>query len=106
MVHGTIQTYTGTGSIAMNNNVSTLQYNPASVNATATITLPQTSGGTGSVINIVFGGTITSGNPVVTTLSWAPGLGNTLVASNLPTTANAGDSVSFQKIANYWYQIH
>lgn len=106
VVHGSIQSYTSTGSVSINDNVSTLQYNPASVNATATITLPATSGGSGSIVTIVFGGTITSGNPVVTTLSWAAGSGNTLVASNLPTTANAGDSVSFQKIGAFWYQIN
>lgn len=106
VVHGSIQAYTSTGSVSINDNVSTLQYNPASVNATATITLPATSGGSGSIVTVVFGGTITSGNPVVTTLTWAAGSGNTLVASNLPATANAGDSVSFEKIGTYWYQIN
>ena len=104
VVYGSTQTYTSTGSVTMNNNVSTLQYDPASVNATATITLPATSGGTGSEILIVFGGTITSGNPVVTALTIAPGSGNTIVDSNAPTTANAGDSLRYKKIGNYWYR--
>ena len=106
VVFGSIQTYTSTGSVTMNNNVSTLVYDPASVNATATITLPTTSGGSGSTITIVFGGTITSGNPVVTALTIAPGSGNTIVDSNVPTTANAGDSLSYRKIGAYWYRVY
>lgn len=106
VVHGSIQTYNGTGSVTIADNVSTLQYDPSSVNATATITLPASSGGTGSILTVVFGGNVPSTGAVVTTLSWAPGSGNTIVASSLPTTANSGDSVSFQKIGNYWYQIH
>lgn len=98
------QSYTSTGSVSINDNVSGLVYNPASVNATATITLPATSGGTGSNITIVFGGTITSTNPVVTALTIAPGSGNTIVDSNAPTTAVAGDSFSYHKIGNYWYR--
>lgn len=105
VVHGSIQTYTSTGSVSINDNVSTLQYNPASVNATATITLPATSGGSGSIVTIVFGGTVTSGNPVVTALTIAPGSGNTIVDSNVPTTANAGDALVYQKIGSYWYRV-
>lgn len=105
VVFGSIQTYTSTGSVTMNNNVSTLVYDPASVNATATITLPTSSGGSGSTVTILFGGTITSGNPVVTALTIAPGSGNTIVDSNIPTTALAGDSLSYRKIGAYWYRI-
>ena len=104
VVSGSIQSYTSTGSVTMNNNIATLQYNPASVNATATITLPATSGGTGSRVTIVFGGTITSGNPVVTALTIAPNTGNTIVDSNPPTTANAGDVLEYIKIGAYWYR--
>lgn len=99
------QTYTGSGNVTMNNNVSGLVYNPASVNANATITLPTTSGGTGSNVTIVFGGTITSTNPVVTNLTIDPGSGNTIVDSSAPIAAIAGDSLTYHKEGAFWYRV-
>ena len=47
---------------------------------------------------------LTSGNPVVTALTIAPNTGNTIVDSNPPTTANAGDVLEYIKIGAYWYR--
>ena len=98
-----IQTITATATI--NNSTTTLLVNPATVVSSLSITFcaaPYQN----QIIRIVFGGTITSGNQVVTTLSILPNSGQSVVRKFPSVEAFAGDFLAFQYINTNWYQIN
>lgn len=80
-----------------------LFYDPASVEATATIVLPSAPVN-GQESTIYFGGTITTGNPVVTLLTVDPGANS--IIGNVPPGADAGVVLKFKyRLANTtWYR--
>lgn len=98
-----IQTITATATI--NNSTTTLLVNPATVVSSLSITLCAAPY-QGQIIRIVFGGTITSGNKVVTTLSILPNSGQSIVRVFPSVEAFAGDFIAFQYINTNWYQIN
>lgn len=85
-------------------NTFTYLYNPASLQATATITLPLTPID-GQILHVVFGGTITSG-AVVTTLTLAVGIYGINVGT-AATTGTVEQPLTFQFVASLskWYLI-
>lgn len=85
------QTVTSGATSTISNNTSNYIYNPASVAASLTITMPAAPTD-GQFIYISFGGTIAAGSPVVTALSIAANTGYTLYQALTPTTANGGDT--------------
>lgn len=98
-----IQTITATATI--NNSTTTLLVNPATVVSSLSITFCAAPYQT-QIIRIVFGGTITSGNQVVTTLSILPNSGQSVVRKFPSVEAFAGDFLAFQYINTNWYQIN
>ena len=98
-----IQTITATATI--NNSTTTLLVNPATVVSSLSITFCAAPYQT-QIIRIVFGGTITSGNQVVTTLSILPNSGQSVVRVFPSVEAFAGDFLAFQYINTNWYQIN
>jgi hypothetical protein len=91
------------GGHAMAAGYAGLFYDPASVEATATIVLPSTPVN-GQETTIYFGGTITTGNPVVTALTVDPGTNS--IVGNVPPGADAGVVLKFKyRTANTtWYR--
>jgi len=84
------QVVTGVGTSTIADNTNTYIYNPATVTASFTISMP-VAPVDGQWIYIAFGGTIDPGDPVVTSLAIAPNVGYTLYEGITPTTANGGD---------------
>ena len=72
------QTYTSGATLTIANGNNYVYVNPSSVQAALSITLPTTWHNSKNVY-IVFGGTIASGNPVITSFSMVAGSGQTLV---------------------------
>jgi hypothetical protein len=105
----TVQTYTSGTTLTQSASTNYIQVNPASVQAALTITT-LASGGTWHTSNdlyIVFGGTVTSGNPVITSFTFTAGSGLTVVDAAAPSAilANAGDVFHYHKIGTILYRI-
>lgn len=96
------QTYTTGTTVTVSNATTTLYVDPTVAQSTLTITLPA-SPSDGQIIYLAFGGTIKSGI-MINTLTISPNTGQTILASSLPTQANAGDVFGFQyKASNTSY---
>lgn len=82
-----------------------LTVNPSSLLASLTITLPAVPIN-GQLVEVSFGGTMTSG-AVITSLTISPNSGQTIVQASAPTTANAGDTLSYRYKTSVaiWYRI-
>lgn len=101
---------TGT-SLTIPNNTSTVlapivvYYNPSSVMTTHAITMPSAPLD-GQEVEIVGGGTITTGNPVVTTFSVTANSGQVLYQTAAPSTLNGNDKYVYKYIAgtSTWYR--
>jgi lysophospholipase L1-like esterase len=95
---------TGTSSTAASG-FTNLVFNPASVIASYTLTLPAVAA-EGQLFKIHFGGTITSGNPVVTLLTISPNSGQTLVQAVAPSSGTSGDCIIYQYNSSIstWYR--
>jgi hypothetical protein len=102
-----IQTYTGASSVTVNNTTTWLIINPSSISAAMTITLPA-SPSSGQKVEISFGGTITSGNGVVTALSISPNTGQTIIQTSSPGYVQSGDAISYRYNSSNtsWYRIN
>lgn len=100
-----VQSFTSGSTVTQNSGYNVLQVNPSSVLSSLTITTA-TAFHSSNKLMIVFGGTITSGNPVVTTLTITAGSGLTLVQSVTPTTAQAGEVIEYKKVGSYLYRIN
>lgn len=104
----TVQAYTSGTTLTQSASTNYIQVNPASVQATLTITT-LASGGTWHTSNdlyIVFGGTVTSG-PVITTLAITAGAGLTLIQSVTPSgTYSAGEVIHYHKVGSFLYRIN
>lgn len=99
-----MQAYTSGGSVTISNGERGIYYDPATTQATATITLPSTPTD-GQELLVSFGGTITSGT-VVTILTIAPNSGQTILGT-LPTTATINTVIEYKWRAatSQWYEI-
>lgn len=93
-------TITSGSSSTVTNGYNIVRFNPTSVISSYTLTLP-TTWHTSNDLLIVFtaNGTITSGNPMVTTLTIVNGSGQTLSQAVIPTTGNAGEIIRYHLIA-------
>ena len=102
----TMQVYTSTGNVTISDGQRGLYYDPASLNATATITLPANPED-GQEILILFGGTITgAGTAVVTTLTIAANAGQTLIGTYpIVATTDTVIIAKFRDSTNQWYRI-
>jgi len=96
------QTYTIGTTVTVNNDTTILYVNPASTQATLTITL-SAAPINGQEVKISFGGTLTAGT-VITSLTIQGNTGHTVLAGSSITTAIAGDGYifKFQSSANLW----
>ena len=101
------QTYTSGSSVTINNNTTWLIVNPSSIKSTLTITMPATPTDAQSIL-ISFGGTVTSGNGVVTSLTISPNSGQTLIQSTTPSFVEAGDAIQYRyNLSNTsWYRTN
>lgn len=103
----TMQVWDLGGDIAIENGVRGMYYDPASLQATATITLPATPV-RGQEVLLLFGGTHLTGaaTPVVTTLTISAAAGQTLMGT-YPTSANTSTvlEVKYRDSTSQWYRI-
>lgn len=92
-------TITSGSSSTVTNGFNVVRFNPTSVITSYTLTLP-TTWHTSNDLLIVFtaNGTITSGNPMVTTLTIVNGSGQTLSQTVIPTTGNAGEAIRYHLV--------
>jgi len=89
------QTYTTGATLTVTNGNNYVYVNPSTVQAALTITLPTTWHNSNNVY-IIFGGTITSGNPVITSFSVTGGVGQTKVEAVTPSgTFNSGEVILY-----------
>lgn len=85
--------------------VGITQINPASIVSAMTITMPA-SPAIGDRVVWLFGGTITSGNTVITTLTIAGNTGQTVLGSLTLNTAKGYDAAEFEYIgSNTWWRM-
>ena len=100
-----VQNHTAGSTVTVTASNSWLVVNPASTLATLTVTMPA-SPTDGQVVEISFGGTITSGN-VVTSLTVSPNSGQTLLQATTPSSVEAGETIRYRyKSSNTkWYKI-
>lgn len=101
-----VQTYTSGATVTVTNGNNVLVVNPASPIASLTITLP-TTWHTSNYVTIVFGGTITSGNPVITSLNIVNGSGQTLVQAVNPNGGSyvSGNVIQYKLVSTSDYRI-
>jgi hypothetical protein len=105
-VSDSIQVYT-TGTTLTQAASNYIQLNPASVQSTLTITTATSANWHSSNdLYIVAGGTVTSGNPVITTLTVTAGAGLTLVQAVTPATITAGEAIRYHRIGTLVYRIN
>ena len=100
----TMQVETGGGDVTISDGVSGLYYDPPTLVAAATITMPANPVD-GQVCDIWFGGTITSGG-IVTTLTISSAIGQTIIA--IPSNISAAKSgthlvAQYRSTTSYWY---
>lgn len=89
------QTYTTGATVTVADGSDWLIVNPATVKSTLTITLPANPTDREDV-TISFGGTIASGNDVVTVLTVAANSGQTLDQNFAPTYFQSGESITYK----------
>lgn len=76
------------------NQTSRVFVNPASVVAALAVMMAPAPV-EGDAVEIIFGGTVTIGQPVVTALSIVANAGQSLFQNLTPTTANSGDVIRY-----------
>lgn len=89
------QTYTGSTAVTIADSTTWLIINPASVSAAMTITMPANPPDK-QTIQISFGGTVTSGNTVVTALTLSPNTGHTIIQASTPSTVSSGETITYK----------
>jgi hypothetical protein len=104
-VNGITAYITSGSTYPVDDSVNTIMTDPSSVISSFTYTLPPNPINN-EVVEFFFGGTVTPGNVVVTTLSILPGSGTTINQYLTPNTAKSGDNIiyKFNKINNTWYR--
>ena len=99
---GSSSTITSGSSSAAATDASNIYINPASTLASYTLTLPSVNT-EGSLCNIHFGGTLTTGT-VVTSLTISAPAGTTILQTAAPTTAVAGACIIYRLHGTIWYR--
>lgn len=101
-----VQVYTSGATLVQTAGANYIIVNPASLIAALTLTFAVAWHPSGDLY-ILFGGTITSGNPTITAFTYVGGAGQTIVTSgdtvNIPKLA--GESMRFRKNGNLIYRI-
>jgi hypothetical protein len=102
-----VQSYTSGSTLTQTSGYNYIQVNPSSVISALTIT-SATTFHTSNDLYIVFGGTITSENPVVTSFSFAAGSGLNLAQAINPNgvTYKSGEVIHYHKIGSLLYRIN
>jgi hypothetical protein len=106
IVAQTAQSTTTSGTAITIPNQSVRNYiNPPAVMPSLTITLPAAPID-GDVVKLLFGGTVTANNPVVTTLSVVANAGHTLYGGFSLTSAKGGEMAQyvFNSTTNSWFR--
>lgn len=94
-----VVTITSGTSSTVTNGFNVIRFNPTSVMSTYTLTLPATWHTSNNLlIAFTANGTITAGNPMVTTLTIVNGSGQTISQAVTPTTAAAGEVIVYHLI--------
>lgn len=101
----TIQVHTSGSTVTVSNSTSILYIDPGATIASLTITLPAVPHSSNR-LTILFGGTITSGNTVVTSLTISPNSGQAILQATTPSRVESGDPISYQyRSSNLkWYR--
>jgi hypothetical protein len=106
----TVQSYSSGSTLTQSASTNYIQVNPSSAQSTLTITTLGSSGTwhTSNDLYIVFGGTVTGSNAVITNITIAAGSGITLVQAINPNglTYYAGDVLRYHKVGNLLYRIN
>lgn len=104
LVPGTA-TVGGGSSTTMNNGLTTILFDPGSVIAAYTLTLPSNPPD-GAIVKIHSGGAITGTSVVVTSFTVSPNSGQTIMQKSAPTTLLANDCLIYQYSigTNRWYR--
>ena len=101
----TMQIYISGASVTINDGVRGIYYDPPSLVASATITLPARPV-EGQEVLMIFGGAIASGSSVVTTLTIAPNSGQTVLSTN-GVGAKSGTIITAKyRLANTSWYVH
>ncbi len=102
-----VQSVTSGSTATQTSGFNYIQVNPASLLASMTITTATTFH-TSNDLYIVFGGTITSGNAVVTSFNMTAGSGLTFVQSVNPNGMSyvSGEVIHYHKIGSFLYRIN
>lgn len=93
------QTITSGSSGTVSNTITTVRFDPGSVLASYTLTMPA-SPVDGQWVDIYFGGTVGAGAGVVTALTISPNTGHTIYQPITPTQGNGGDHIAYQFISS------
>lgn len=98
-------TLTGGTSYDIPADASVLRVNPASLISTLTLTM-SVNAPDRQELNIFFGGTIANGSPVITTLTLAPGAGQSILQATAPIVITSGDYLIYKYDAQTkrWYK--
>lgn len=101
--HEVKQEYTGSSSVTITDSTTWLIINPAALASAITITMPA-SPTDKQLITISFGGTITGGNGVVSSLTVSPNTGQSIIQASAPSYVQSGESISYRyNISNTSY---
>ena len=106
---GNAEVVTNGASFGITVGANEIVIDPSSITATQVITLP-VSPPDGTIVNLHFGGTLTSGT-IVTSFSVVPGSGAAIIDNSAPTTAVYGDYFRYHYYTTNlgsprWYREH
>lgn len=100
------QVVTTAGATTIGSNITTVYVDPPSVLASATFTLPP-SPVDGQEVRFMFGGQITAGNPVVTSLSIIANTGQSMLSVSAPSATSNDLAIYQYRAANTtWYRAN
>lgn len=103
--HAGWQLITGGTAATVTNGINAVVFNPPSVIASYTLTLPPTPKD-GDVVDVFFGGSIGANTPVVTSLSIVANAGQAIMETSAIVTASGGSHVTykFYDAIGLWYR--
>lgn len=96
-----VLTITSGTSSTVTNGYNIVRFNPASVMATYSLTLPTTYHTSNKILLVFDADAITDGSPVITNLTIIAGSGRTLRQRVIPITADAGETISYHLIGTH-----
>lgn len=104
MYGDSVQIYTSGSAVTASLKTDVLVINPASAISSLSITFPD-SASYKNTFDIIFGGTIVYGSAVITSITFVPGSGQSILMPSTPGPINSGTVLKFKFVAslNNWY---